>query len=124
MGFIHSLPIALEESAYIDGCNVVGIYFKIIMPIAKPAFATVAIFTFLWSYNDLFTQMFLLRYPKEKTITLLLNEISSQAGVNYGLMASIWCVGYCTGFDSLCITAKKYYEGLNCRCNKGIIMIL
>jgi len=48
----------------------------------------VAIFTFLWSYNDLFTQMFFLRRPKERTITLLLNEINSQAGVNYGLMAA------------------------------------
>lgn len=88
IGFIRNLHVSLEESAYIDGCGVVGIYFRIIMPIARPAFATVAIFTFLWSYNDLFTQMFFLRYPKEKTITLLLNEINSQAGVNYGLMTA------------------------------------
>lgn len=88
MGFIRSVPIELEESAYLDGCNVFRIYFKIIIPVAKPSFATVAIFSFLWSYNDLFTQMFMLRYPHERTITLLLNEISSQAGVNYGLMAA------------------------------------
>ncbi|HWR18778.1 MAG TPA: carbohydrate ABC transporter permease [Clostridia bacterium] len=88
MGFIRSLPVELEEAAYLDGCNVFKIYFKIIMPVAKPSFATVAIFTFLWSYNDLFTQMFFLRLPKDRTITLLLNEISSQAGVNYGLMAA------------------------------------
>lgn len=88
MGFIRSVPIEFEESAYMDGCNVFRIFFKIIVPIAKPSFATVAIFTFLWSYNDLFTQMFMLRYPDERTITLLLNEISSQAGVNYGLMAA------------------------------------
>lgn len=47
-----------------------------------------AIFAFLWSYNDLFTQSFFLRYPQERAITGLLNEISSQAGVNYELMAS------------------------------------
>ncbi len=88
MGFIRALPISLEESAYLEGCSVFGIYFRIIMPMARPSFATIAIFTFLWSYNDLFTQMFMLRYPKEKTITLLLNEINSQAGVNYGLMAA------------------------------------
>ena len=58
------------------------------MPLTKPSFATVASFSFLWSYNDLFTQNFFLRYPHEKTITLLLNEISSQAGVDYGLMAA------------------------------------
>lgn len=88
MGFIESVPIELEESAYVDGCNVFGVYFHIIMPAAKSSFATVAIFSFLWSYNDLFTQNFFLRYPKEKTITLLLNEISSQAGTDYGLMAA------------------------------------
>ena len=88
MGFIQSVPIELEESAYLDGCNVLQIYFHIIMPAAKSSFATVAIFSFLWSYNDLFTQSFFLRYPQERAITGLLNEISSQAGVNYGLMAS------------------------------------
>ena len=88
MGFIQSVPIDLEESAYLDGCNVFQIYFHIIIPAAKSSFATVAIFTFLWSYNDLFTQSFFLRYPQERAITGLLNEISSQAGVNYGLMAA------------------------------------
>ena len=88
MGFIQSVPIELEESAYLDGCNVFQIFFKIIVPSAKSSFATVAIFAFLWSYNDLFTQSFFLRYPQERTITGLLNEISSQAGVNYGLMAA------------------------------------
>ena len=88
MGFIQSVPVELEESAYLDGCNVFQIYFNIIIPAAKSSFATVAIFAFLWSYNDLFTQSFFLRYPQERAITGLLNEISSQAGVNYGLMAS------------------------------------
>lgn len=88
MGFIQSVPLELEESAYLDGCDVMRIYFHIIMPVAKSSFATVAIFSFLWSYNDLFTQSFFLRYPQERAITGLLNEISSQAGVNYGLMAS------------------------------------
>ena len=88
MGFIQSVPIELEESAYLDGCSVYQIYFHIIIPAAKSSFATVAIFAFLWSYNDLFTQSFFLRYPQERAITGLLNEISSQAGVNYGLMAA------------------------------------
>ncbi len=88
MGFIQSVPIELEESAFLDGCNVFQIFFHIIIPAAKSSFATVAIFSFLWSYNDLFTQSFFLRYPQERAITGLLNEISSQAGVNYGLMAA------------------------------------
>ena len=88
MGFIRSLPVDLEESAYLEGCNIFQIFFRIIVPVTKPSFATVAIFTFLWSYNDLFTQSFFLRYKDLYAVTLLLNELSSQAGVNYGLMAS------------------------------------
>ncbi len=88
MGFIRSLPIEMEESAYLDGCNVFQIYFKIIMPLARPSFATVSIFAFLWSYNDLFTQSFFLRMPGSETVTLLLKQISSQAGTDYGKMAA------------------------------------
>lgn len=88
MGFIRGLPTDMEEAAYLDGCNVYQVFFKVIMPIARPSFATVAIFTFLWSYNDLFTQMFFLRYRETFTVTRLLNEINSQAGTNYGLMTA------------------------------------
>ena len=87
-GFIKGVPVDLEESAYLEGCNIFQIFFKIIIPVAKSSFATVAIFTFLWSYNDLFTQMFFLRFPEDYTITRLLNEIASQGGINYGMMAA------------------------------------
>lgn len=89
MSYIRSLPIDLEEAAYLEGYGVVRIFFRIILPLAKPSFATVAIFTFLWSYNDLFTQMFFLRSAKFFTITRLLNDISSvSGGTNYGWMAA------------------------------------
>lgn len=87
-GYVRSLPIELEESAYLDGCNPFQIFYKIVVPLAKPSFATVAIFSFLWSYNDLFTQMFLLRLPQHRAITRLLNELTSNEGTNFGLMAA------------------------------------
>lgn len=88
IGYIKSLPIDLEEAAYIEGCNVYQIYFRVVMPLTKPSFATVAIFTFLWSYNDLFTQMFTLRLENQWAITRLLGELTSREGTNYGLMAA------------------------------------
>lgn len=87
-GYIRGLPIDLEEAAYLEGCNSMQIFFRVIVPITKPSFATVAIFTFLWSYNDLFTQMFYLRSKEQFTITRLLNELTSMEGTNYGLMAA------------------------------------
>lgn len=87
-GYIRGLPIELEEAAFMEGCNPFQIFFKVVVPMTKPSFATVAIFSFLWSYNDLFTQLFFLRREDNKTITILLNHISSQEGTDYGLMAA------------------------------------
>lgn len=93
MGYIRSLSVELEEAAYLEGYSVRRIFFRIVMPLAKPSFATVAIFTFLWSYNDLLTQLFFLRDKNFWGITRLLNEVSSQAGTNYGMLfASITLV--------------------------------
>ncbi len=87
-GFIRGLPLELEEAAYMEGCNAFQIFFKVVVPLTKPSFATVAIFSFLWSYNDLFTQMFFLRTKDMWAITRLLNELTSMEGTNYGLMAA------------------------------------
>lgn len=87
-GYIRSLPVELEEAAYMEGCSAFQIYHKIVMPLAKPSFATVAIFTFLWSYNDLFMQSFFLRIQKHWAITRLLKELTAMEGTNYGLMAA------------------------------------
>ena len=87
-GYIRGLPIELEEAAFMEGCGPVRIFFKVVVPLTKPSFATVTIFSFLWSYNDLFTQMFFLRRPETRAITRLLNELSSNEGTDYGLMAA------------------------------------
>ncbi|MDO5134694.1 MAG: carbohydrate ABC transporter permease [Eubacteriales bacterium] len=88
-GYIRSLPIELEEAAFMEGCNTRQIFTKVVMPLTKPSFATVGIFSFLWSYNDLFTQQFFLRNRDEWAITRLLLEISSKEGTDYGLMAAV-----------------------------------
>lgn len=87
-GYIKGLPIELEEAAYMEGSNAFQTFFKVVVPMTKPSFATVAIFSFLWSYNDLFTQMFFLRNKKYWAITRLMQMLTSKEGTNYGLMAS------------------------------------
>ncbi len=88
IGYIRTLPIELEEAAFMEGCNMFQTYFKIVFPLCKPSMVTVGIFSFLWSYNDLFTQMFFLRTKENWAITILLNNIASKEGVNYGALFS------------------------------------
>lgn len=88
IGFLKSLPLEMEEAAYMEGCNVFQVFTKIIVPLSRPSLATVAIFCFLWSYNDLFTQQIIMRQREMYPICALLNEISSKYGTDYGLMTA------------------------------------
>ncbi len=119
MGYISSVPMVLEEAAFMEGCSIYQIFLRIILPVAKPSFATVAIFTFLWSYNDLFTQMFFLRYKNTYTITRLLNEISSKSGVNYGLMASAVVLVVIPVLILYIILQKQIIKGMTAGAVKG-----
>lgn len=88
IGYMRDLPIEMEEAAYMEGANVRQVFTRIIVPLCKPSLATVAIFCFLWSYNDLFTQLIMIRRRTKYPICALLNEISSKYGTDYGLMAA------------------------------------
>lgn len=87
-GFIQQLPLEVEESAFMDGANVFQVFTRLIFPMAKPAFATTSIFVFLWSYNDLFLQMIVIKDKSKMPISTILREISSKYGTDFGLMAA------------------------------------
>lgn len=88
IGFMQSIPLEMEEAAYMEGANVFQVFGKIIVPLCRPSLATVAIFSFLWSYNDLFVQTTMIKDRAKYPICALLKEISSQYGTDYGLMAA------------------------------------
>ncbi len=88
IGFMRSIPIEMEEAAYMEGANVFQVFVRIIVPLCKASLSTVAIFSFLWSYNDLFVQTIMIRDNTKYPICSLLKTISSQYGTDYGLMAS------------------------------------
>lgn len=52
IGFVQSIPLEIEESAMIDGCNPIQAYFRIVLPIMKPTCITVAILEAMWIWND------------------------------------------------------------------------
>lgn len=119
MGYVKGLPIELEEAAYMEGCNAFQIYFKVIMPLTKPSFATVAIFSFLWSYNDLFTQSFFLRRPDMYSITMMLNNISAKEGTDYGLMAAVVALIIVPVIVVYCCLQKYIIKGMIAGAVKG-----
>ncbi|MDJ1641821.1 carbohydrate ABC transporter permease [Streptomyces pakalii] len=85
--FMRGLPRELEESARIDGCGPFRTYWSITLPLTRPALITTAIFTFIWTWNDFFTQMIYLFSPESFTITLALRSFVDQSSTSaYGPM--------------------------------------
>ncbi|AVK49777.1 MULTISPECIES: carbohydrate ABC transporter permease [Clostridium] len=68
--FIRGIPKELEEAAVIDGCGIFRIFFSIIIPIIRPAMATVAIFTYLSSWNELMFAVTFINKAEFKTLTV------------------------------------------------------
>nr|MBO2493592.1 sugar ABC transporter permease [Clostridia bacterium] len=77
VSFMKSIPRELDEAAAIEGCNIYQIYYKVILPLLRPAIATVAIFTFISSWNEL---MFAITFINKKPFKTLPVGIMSMVG--------------------------------------------
>lgn len=76
--FLKSIPRDLEEAALLDGCSLFRIYWQVILPLAKPALATLAIFAFTSSWHDFMSPLIYLNSVEKFTLTLGLNFFRGQ----------------------------------------------
>ncbi len=84
--YFLTIPLELDDAAKIDGCGVMGILFRILVPLAKPAIATLAVFHFMWAYNDFFTPLIYLHHQRNFTIALGLQSFNAFRARNYDLL--------------------------------------
>jgi len=78
--FIRGIPRDLDAAAQLDGCNPWQIYWRIILPLLRPALVTTAIFTFLWTYNDFFSPLIYLSRTELFTVPLALRQFLDTTG--------------------------------------------
>jgi multiple sugar transport system permease protein len=83
--FFRSIPEELCDAARIDGCSEFDIYWRIMLPLSKPALITIAIFTFLGAWNDLLGPVVFLRSPSNFTIAVGLASYRSTQDVSWDL---------------------------------------
>ena len=88
VGFYKSIPKDLEEAALIDGCNIYTTFFKIIFPIVKPALATVSIFTFLGTWNELMFANTFVNSSKYRTLTVGIMSFAGQYSTDWGAIGA------------------------------------
>ncbi len=83
-GFMNEIPRELDESACIDGCGVFGVFFRIIVPLMKPAVATVGIYTFLQCWNELMFANVFISKNAYRTLPVGVQALSGQYTTEWG----------------------------------------
>ncbi len=84
--FFMTLPRDLEDAAKIDGCSLFGIYWRIILPLSKPALATLATFTFMGSWMNFMWPLIVLNSHEKYTLPVLLAYFQSQFHTDYTML--------------------------------------
>jgi ABC-type glycerol-3-phosphate transport system permease component len=87
--YFDSIPRDLDEAAIMDGASPLGAFIRIILPLTLPGIAAVAIFSFLFSYNEFFISSVFLRDENRMTMPVGIQSFMQQYGTDWGsLMAS------------------------------------
>ncbi len=86
--FFETIPRELEDAAKIDGCTLLQILFRIILPISGPGLASTIIFTFLLAWDEFFFALIFTSTDSAKTIPVAIAEFTGRYAVDYGAMTT------------------------------------
>jgi multiple sugar transport system permease protein len=81
--FFDGLPRDLDEAARVDGAGFFRTYWRVVMPLSRPVVSAVAIFTFVWSWNNLLWPLLVMSNPKVMTIPVGLATVQGTYGIRY-----------------------------------------
>ncbi|MBA3233060.1 MAG: carbohydrate ABC transporter permease [Propionibacteriales bacterium] len=84
--FFSQLPRELEESAFLDGANRWQAFWRVVLPLSKPALATLALLAFLTNWNDFLWPVYVLFSPEHQTLQAGLSSLQSANSVRYDLL--------------------------------------
>ena len=112
--FMRGLPKEIEEAAIIDGCSKVGVYLRIVLPLATPALVTTALFTFLWTWDDFFNQLLYLTTPASFTVSRALRTFVGDAGAvsNWGGALAMATLSVVPAFILFFALQKYFVQGI------------
>lgn len=113
-GFLESLPRSIEESAIIDGCSIYGLILKVVFPMTKPSIVTVAIMTFLSSWNEFIMAVTYLNSNKYKTLPFAVMNFAGEYASDYAVQFAVMTL--------TAIPAIAVYTLMNEQITKGVTL--
>jgi multiple sugar transport system permease protein len=111
--FIRGIPRELDEAARIDGAGHARIFLRIMLPLMIPALATTAIFTFIWTWNDFFSQLIFVTNPDLYTVPVALRAfIDAQAESSFGALFAMSVVSLVPVFLAFLFGQRYLLQGI------------
>ncbi|HEY3506203.1 MAG TPA: carbohydrate ABC transporter permease [Actinocatenispora sp.] len=118
--FIRGIPRELDEAAIIDGCGPYGVFRHVILPLARPALITTAIFSFIWTWNDFFSQLVYLNDVTRYTVPIGLRTFLDSSGQSQiGPMFAMSVLSLLPVFLFFLAFQRMLVEGINTAGLKG-----
>jgi len=111
--FIRGIPRSLDEAATLDGCGPIRVFSKIILPLSGPAIVTTVIFTFIWTYNDFFSQLIYLSSPTSATVPVALRSfVDSTGSSSYGQLLAMSALSLLPTFIVFLVAQRRVVDGI------------
>ena len=117
--FMVNIPKELEEAACIDGCGVFSIFFRIILPLMKPAISTIGIFTFLSAWNELMFVVIFISDSKYRTLPVGIQTLSGSYTTDWGPIGAALVIATLPTLVVYCFMSKKVQKSLIAGAVKG-----
>lgn len=119
MQFMRNIPKEMDEAAEIDGCGKFRLYTDIMLPLVKPAIASVAILTFIGAWGDYYSSLIYLNKPKFYPVAYALKLYSDEVGTNYGPMLAMSVLSIVPVLILFFIFQKQLIDGISTDGLKG-----
>ena len=111
-GAFEGVPIELEEAARMDGCTTWGVFWRVALPLVRPALATVIIFNFLTNWNEFAFALTLLNDQAMHTLPLALWRFKGEHGMRLAQTCAAMCVAVAPVFLVYCLAQRHIIRGL------------
>ena len=119
MQFMKNVPKEMDEAAIMDGCNPFQLFYRIMLPLVKPAISTVAVLSFMNSWSDFMGALLYLNKPNMYPVSYALKLFSDESGTNYGPMFAMSVASLIPVLILFFIFQKSLVEGISTTGVKG-----
>lgn len=117
--YMKTIPKEISESAMIDGASVFRHYFNIILPLLRPALASLTVLMTTWIYNDFFWALVLTASDNKRPITSALGRLTGEFVTDYNLLASGAMIAALPTLIVFFVLRKQFVSGLTLGSTKG-----